>query len=94
MEILRPFRERIEHLDEQLAALIAERLEVCSEVALVKKAEGIPMMQPDRVLAVRSAYAERGRALGVSPDFMSRLAALLIEEACRLEDRIIDGPTG
>lgn len=94
MEILRPFRERIEHLDEQLAVLIAERLKVCSEVALVKKARGIPMMQPDRVRAVSSAYAERGRTLGVSPEFMSRLALLLIDEACQLEDRIIDGPDG
>ncbi|PRY45182.1 chorismate mutase [Umezawaea tangerina] len=92
MEILRSFRERIESLDEQLAVLIADRLAVCSEVALVKKAEGIPMMQPDRVAAVRAAYADRGRALGVSPEFMSELASLLISEACRLEDEIIDGP--
>lgn len=91
MEILRPFRERIESLDEQIAALIADRLEVCSEVARVKRSEGIPMMQPDRVAAVRSAYAERGRALGVSPVFMSELASLLISEACRVEDEIIDG---
>ncbi|GLZ31505.1 hypothetical protein Lesp02_36930 [Lentzea sp. NBRC 105346] len=89
MEILRPFRERIEVLDGRLAELIADRLKVCSEVARVKKAEGIPMMQPDRVAAVRAAYAERGRALGVSPDFMSELARLLIDEACRLEDEII-----
>ncbi|TWP48861.1 chorismate mutase [Lentzea tibetensis] len=89
MEILRPFRERIEVLDGQLAALIADRLRVCGEVAAVKKAEGIPMMQPDRVRAVCRAYAERGRALGVSPDFMAELATLLINEACRLEDEII-----
>lgn len=89
MEILRPFRERIELLDGQLATLIADRLRVCSEVAAVKKAEGIPMMQPDRVRAVCAAYAERGKELGVSPDFMAELATLLINEACRLEDEII-----
>jgi chorismate mutase len=58
----------------------------------VKKAEGIPMMQPERVATVRSAYAERGRELGVSPDFMTRFAVLLIDEACRLENEIIDEP--
>lgn len=79
-------------MDEQIAVLIAARMAVCSEVAFVKKAEGIPMMQPDRVAAVRAAYAERGRALGVSPEFMSELALLLISEMCRLEDAIIDGP--
>jgi 4-amino-4-deoxychorismate mutase len=50
------------------------------------------MMQPERVATVRSAYAERGRELGVSPDFMTRFAVLLIDEACRLENEIIDEP--
>jgi chorismate mutase len=90
VEILRPFREQIESLDEQLAKLIADRLALCAEVARVKHAEGIPMMQPERVVAVRSAYVERGRALGVSPQFMSKVASLLIDEACRLESDVIN----
>jgi len=94
VEILQPFRERIENLDTELAALVADRLRLCSEVARVKKAEGIPMMQPERVAAVRRAYADRGRRLGISPEFMSRLADLLIDEACRMEDEIIDDQLG
>ncbi|MFD9007514.1 hypothetical protein, partial [Streptomyces sp. NPDC059552] len=30
--------------------------------------------------------------LDLSPDFMRSLATLLIDEACRLEDEIIDAP--
>ncbi|MFG2994490.1 chorismate mutase [Streptomyces sp. NPDC048257] len=91
-EVLRPFRERLESLDQQLAELVAARLAICCEVAEVKRAHGIPMMQPQRVTAVREAYAARGERLDLAPDFMRSLATLLIDEACRLEDRIIDGP--
>ncbi len=90
MDVLRPYRSRIEELDEALAGIVAERLRVCAEVAVVKKAEGIPMMQPQRVEAVCAAYALRGRELGVSESFMRGLAMLLIDEACRLEDEIIE----
>ncbi|MFJ8568131.1 chorismate mutase [Streptomyces sp. NPDC093514] len=90
--LLQPFRERLEALDQQLAELVAARMAICCEVAEVKRANGIPMMQPNRVAAVREAYAARGERLDLSPDFMRSLATLLIDEACRLEDEIIDAP--
>lgn len=89
-ETLRPLRERIDNIDHELAVLLAERFRMCCEVARVKQTEGISMMQPDRVTAVFASYAERGRALGVSPEFMVQVAGLIIEEACRLESEIID----
>ncbi|MEU9163357.1 chorismate mutase [Streptomyces sp. NPDC048424] len=91
-DVLRPFRERLEALDGQLAELVAARLAICCEVAEVKRANGIPMMQPQRVTTVREAYAARGERLNLSPEFMRSLATLLIDEACRLEDEIIDAP--
>jgi chorismate mutase len=91
-EILRPFRERIENIDHELAVLLADRFRTCCEVARIKHTEGISMMQPDRIAAVCASYAERGRALGVSPEFMLQLAGLIIGEACRLEGEIIDEP--
>lgn len=90
--ILKPYRERLEVLDRQLAEVVAARLTICREVAEVKRDNGIPMMQPDRVRTVREAYAERGKGLGLDPEFMRSLASLLIDEACRLEDEIIDSP--
>ncbi|MGW3204227.1 chorismate mutase [Streptomyces sp. NPDC001135] len=89
--VLRPYRERLEELDQRIAELVAARLAVCCEVAEVKRAHDIPMMQPRRVHTVREAYAARGERLGLAPDFMRSLAGLLIDEACRLEDEIIDG---
>jgi prephenate dehydrogenase len=90
-DVLASFRARIEAVDTKVAQLLAERFAICAEVAQVKRARQIPMMQPARVDAVCDAYAGRGVASGVNPDFMRSLAKLIIAEACRLEDEIIDG---
>jgi 4-amino-4-deoxyprephenate dehydrogenase len=90
-DILASFRARIETVDAKVAELMAERFAICAEVAQVKRTRQIPMMQPARVDAVCDAYARRGVTIGVNPDFMRSLAKLIIAEACRLEDEIIDG---
>ncbi|TCO56096.1 chorismate mutase [Actinocrispum wychmicini] len=88
---LGPYRAELDALDTRLAELLAARLTVCARVAELKRAEGIPMMQPDRVARVRESYADRGRRLDLDPGFMRALAELIVAEACRIEDEIIDG---
>jgi chorismate mutase len=88
---LQPYRAELDALDARLADLLAARLTVCRQVAELKRAEGIPMMQPHRVASVGESYADRGRRLDLSPDFMRALAGLIVGEACRIEDEIIDG---
>jgi 4-amino-4-deoxychorismate mutase len=87
---LNAFRERIDALDATLVELLAHRLEVCREVARWKRAHGIPMMQPERVEAVKHRCAELGVARGLDADFMRSLYGLIIDHACALEDEIID----
>ncbi|ONI78080.1 hypothetical protein ALI144C_32410 [Actinosynnema sp. ALI-1.44] len=89
--MLQPYRAELDGLDARIAELLAARLKVCQRVAELKRAEGIPMMQPHRVAGVADSYADRGRQLDLSPDFMRALAGLIVGEACRLEDEIIDG---
>lgn len=88
-EILGSYRALLDELDTQITELIAQRLAVCVEVGHIKRAEGIPMMQPDRVAQVRETWATRGIHLGVDPGLMHEIAGHLIDEACRLEDEII-----
>lgn len=88
--VLSPFRARLEELDGRLVEVVAERLAICAEVAKVKRERDIPMMQPARVETVLDAYADRAVAAGVNPEFMRSLAKLIVAEACRLEDEIID----
>lgn len=87
---LEPFRRRLDEIDDQIAKLLGERLDICREVAVYKSEHEIPMMQPDRVEVVRRRYLDRGAEAGLPEDFSSDLFDLLIATTCRLEDELMD----
>jgi chorismate mutase-like protein len=89
-EGLEPFRRRLDEIDERIARLLGERLDICRDVAVYKSEHEIPMMQPDRVEAVRERYLARGAEVGLPEDFTSQLFELLIATTCRLEDELMD----
>ena len=89
-EGLEPFRRRLDEIDEQIAALLGERLDICREVAVFKSEHEIPMMQPDRVKVVRERYLARGAEHDLPEQFTSDLFDLLIATTCRLEDELMD----
>ncbi|HEX5984006.1 MAG TPA: chorismate mutase [Solirubrobacterales bacterium] len=87
---LQPFRDRLDVIDDEIARLLGERLQICREVAVYKSAHGIPMMQPDRVKVVRERYLARGAEHELPREFSSDLFDLLIATTCRLEDELMD----
>lgn len=89
MSGLKPFRRRLDVIDDEIARLLGERFEICREVALYKSAHGIPMMQPDRVEEVRSRYLARGAEAALPADFAGDLFDLLIAATCREEDELM-----
>ena len=88
------FRRRLDKLDDQIARLLGERFATCREIALYKRANEIPMMQPDRVTEVRARYLSRGAEADLPPDFTEALFELLIDATCRMEDELIEAPAG
>ena len=91
MDALQGFRQELDALDEELVRLVSRRLEVCDRVAGWKRENGVPMMQPHRVEQVKRRCAEMGAARGLERAFVEALYTLIIDEACRREERIIDG---
>jgi 4-amino-4-deoxychorismate mutase len=89
---LNSFRSRLDSLDDRISKLLGERFDVCREIARYKRAHGIPMMQPDRVAAVRARYLARGAEVDLPADFSASLFELLIAATCRMEDELIDAP--
>ncbi|HET7121296.1 MAG TPA: chorismate mutase [Solirubrobacterales bacterium] len=87
---LEPFRRRLDVIDDEIARLLGERLQICREVAVYKSENGIPMMQPERVKVVRARYLERGAENQLPEEFSSDLFDLLIATTCRLEDELMD----
>jgi chorismate mutase-like protein len=91
MPTLDDLRDDIDRVDEVLVRLLNERARVACEIGRLKKELGIEVYQPERekqVLAhVRSVAAEG--PLGA--DAIARLFERIIDEARRLERRLIHG---
>lgn len=88
---LAELRRELDYVDARLLDDVRTRIELCAQIATLKKTHEIPMMQPGRMQFVHERA--RNYALGhhMSPEFLRSLYDLLIGEACRVEDLIIDG---
>jgi 4-amino-4-deoxychorismate mutase len=90
MDELSNFRTRIDEIDEQIVGYIKERLEICKAVAKYKSQNDIPMMQPGRVKEVLDKRRQLADRLAINPNLVENIYKLIVEEACILEDEIID----
>lgn len=90
-EIMKPYRARIDALDDQIVDLLVERTQVIAEVGHLKHEKGIPSVIQSRVDEVRERNAERAAAKGMNADIVREIYARLIDFSCNLEDEIRAG---
>ena len=91
MRTLDELRDDIDRVDEVIVRLLNERARVAVEIGRIKKELNVPIYQPDRekqVIAHVRGVASEGP---LGPDAIARLFERIIDEARRLERRIIDG---
>jgi len=89
MASLDDLRDDIDRVDEVLVRLLNERARVACEIGRIKKELGIEVYQPERekqVLAHVRGVAAEGP---LGPDAIARLFERIIDEARRLERRVI-----
>lgn len=93
VDALEELRARLGLIDESLLDQLRRRIECCMQIARVKKAHGVPMMQPHRIGVAQDRAAEYGKEHGISQEFLRRLYDLIIEETCRIEELVMqEGP--
>ncbi|MCZ7460343.1 chorismate mutase family protein [Streptomyces sp. WMMC940] len=85
-------RAELDLIDVQLLDTLKTRIDICVRIAEFKREHDVPMMQPHRIGIVQQRAARFGAEHGVDGTFLRRLYDLIIEETCRVEDLVIDGP--
>ena len=91
MSTLDEIRRDIDRVDEVLVRLLNERARCVCEIGRLKKESGVEIYQPDRekdVLNHVRAVASEGP---LGPDAIARLFERIIDEARRLERRVVHG---
>lgn len=89
MEVLKPYRVRINVIDEQILQLLRRRYDVIEEVAKIKARDNIPAHIQERVDEVRENAARLAAEKGLDEDFIRELYAQLIAHSCDLEETLI-----
>jgi chorismate mutase len=92
VEALEELRSKLGAIDEALLDHLRRRIECCAQIARVKKAHGVPMMQPHRIGIAQARAARYGKDHGISQDFLRRLYDLIIDETCRVEELVMGAP--
>lgn len=85
IEKLKPYRKRIDALDDQIIDLLGQRLDIIKEVSVLKAREGIAPVLQNRVDEVRDRCISAGKAKGYDEEVMYAVYSHLIEFSCKIE---------
>jgi chorismate mutase len=80
-DALARLRSQIEQIDQLIVRLVARRVQLARDTGVIKRAAGLPAVDPDREQAVLQRVGALARAEGVSDADVRRLFALVIDMA-------------
>lgn len=85
MNDLNELRQKIDQIDAAIMALLAQRLDVCRQVAEVKVERSTSVIQPTRVREVLTSRRQWAINDNVDPDFAEQLFRIILAETHRIE---------
>ncbi len=91
MRTLDELRDDIDRVDEVLVRLLNERARVACEIGRLKKEQGVEVYQPEREKQVLAHVASIAAEGPLGADAIARLFERIIDEARRLERRVVHG---
>jgi len=86
---LENLREQINHLDEELLSLIANRMKVAKEIGLVKKQNAVTVLQASRYNEILEKAYNKGKSLGLSGEFIRSYMEDIHIESIRLQNELL-----
>jgi chorismate mutase len=86
-------RNDIDRVDEVLVRLLNERARCACEIGKIKKEQKMEIYQPDREKQVLNHVRSVAAQGPLDPDAIVRLFERIIDEARRLERRVVHGET-
>lgn len=82
-------RTRIDVIDEAIVRELAERMDICREIARIKREQGIAAVQPGRWNKVLEAVQERAEALGLDRSCVRDVFNTIHETSVKEQNKIL-----
>ncbi len=90
LSTLTDLRVMIDHFDNQLLDLIEERMEVVKKIGQYKKANNIAVLQNKRWTSILERIIEKGKAKGLSKNFINKVFEAIHIESINHQARIMN----
>lgn len=87
-ELLKPYREKIDAIDDRIIDLLVERFDIVRAVGDLKREKSLNVVQSARVVEVIERNAKNAAARDFDPDVIRQIYTILIDYAHRLEHKI------
>ena len=91
MPTLDDLRKDIDRVDEVLVRLLNERARCACEIGKIKKEQNVEVYQPEREKQVLEHVRSIAAEGPLDPEAIARLFERIIDEARRLERRVVHG---
>ena len=72
-------RSQVDGINRQIVSLLGKRLDVCKEIARLKKIQGLPLLDPERESAVIGSVREWARGHSLNPAIVEEIFAILLD---------------
>lgn len=83
-------REQINSIDNELIKLIAERMDIASEIGLFKKDHNITILQPERWKEIKDLQTETAGEFGLSAKFIVKYLEAIHQESIRHQTAVMN----
>ena len=84
---IKPLRDNIDAIDQQILSLIAQRLKEVQKVVALKKEYNMPVYHPAREEDLISSLRQQAGIFGVDPDFMEEMYRVILRNS-RIEQTV------
>ncbi len=88
MNDLESMRRELERVDDDIVALLGARFAVITRIGELKTRDGVPVVIPERIEAVKQRAARKGLNYDLNPVFVEKLFQLIIDEAVAKEEAL------
>lgn len=90
-EGIEDLRARIDIIDDSLLELLKKRMDISCKIGRYKKEHNVAIIQASRWDSILSQMLEKGKANGLSEEFVRSVFNDIHEESVRTQNRIIEG---
>lgn len=87
---LQALRSKIDKIDEEIIALIGERMKITEEIGHYKKEHGITIFQLERWQEIMATRSLLGSKVGLTDEFITRYLEQIHKESIRTQTRIMN----